>query len=111
VLSPEGALFLKGRVDDMINFDGMKIYPADIEMALQQHPAVAEAAPSRIVVQGYRQVPVAVVILQGRRRPGARCLCRGRSSADPRVVPHPRWLPRNAIGKVLKRELAERFSP
>jgi acyl-CoA synthetase (AMP-forming)/AMP-acid ligase II len=53
VLSPEGALFLKGRADDMINYDGVKIYPADIEAALLDHPAVAEVAAFPVIVEGY----------------------------------------------------------
>ena len=112
MLSPEGALFLKGRADDMINFDGTKIYPADIETTLLQHPAVAEAAAFAIIVQGYRQVPVAAVILQG---PATAqelvAFCRARLGLrTPRVVHILDGFPRNAIGKVLKRELAERFS-
>src|SRR5262249_5941277 len=63
LLTPEGALILKGRADDLINYDGTKIYPIDIELALQQHPAVAEAAAFPVVVEGYRQRPVAAVTL------------------------------------------------
>jgi acyl-CoA synthetase (AMP-forming)/AMP-acid ligase II len=112
VLAPEGALFLKGRADDLINFDGTKIYPADIEMTLLQHPAVAEAAAFPIVVEGYRQIPVAAVIL---REPATTqellAFCRDRlGPRASRAVHILDGFPRNAIGKVLKRELAQRFS-
>jgi len=112
VLSPEGALFLKGRADDMINYDGVKIYPADIETALLQHPAVAEAAAFPAIVEGYRQIPVAAVVLRaGASSEGLIAYCRNclgaRAPARIYVVPA---LPRNAIGKVLKRELTRQLS-
>jgi acyl-CoA synthetase (AMP-forming)/AMP-acid ligase II len=112
VLSAEGALFLKGRADDLINFDGMKIFPADIEAALLQHPAVAEAVAFPVALEGYRQVPAAAVIV---RQPATAdallAFCREkigpRAARIVHILPE---LPRNAIGKVLKRELAQRFS-
>jgi long-chain acyl-CoA synthetase len=111
-LAPEGALFLKGRADDLINYDGTKIYPIDIELALQQHPAVAEAAAFPVVVDGYRQRPVAAVILEAPATPEQLlAFCRERlGPRSPRDIHILDAFPRNAIGKVLKRELAERFS-
>jgi long-chain acyl-CoA synthetase len=112
VLAPEGALFLKGRADDLINFDGTKIYPADVEMALLQHPAVIEAVAFPIAVEGYRQVTAAAVTT---RAPATAeellAFCRERiGPRAPRAVHILAEFPRNAIGKVLKRELAQRFS-
>jgi long-chain acyl-CoA synthetase len=111
-LAPEGALFLKGRADDLINYDGAKIYPADIELALQQHPAVAEAAAFPVIVDGYRQRPVAAVILEAPATPEQLlAFCREKlGPRSPRDVHIVAGFPRNAIGKVLKRELAARFS-
>ena len=112
VLAPEGALFLKGRADDLINFDGVKIYPADIEATLLQHAAVAEAAAFPVVVEGYRQIPVATVILRGTATSAELlAFCQERiGPRAPRSVHVLDGFPRNAIGKVLKRELARRFS-
>jgi len=111
LLSPEGALFLKGRADDLINHDGIKIYPADIEAVLLQHPAVAEAAAFPVILDGYRQLPVAAVVL--RKAASADSLlafCRDRLGfRAPRRIHVLPALPRNALGKVLKRELAGRF--
>ena len=112
VRSPEGALFLKGRTDDMINYDGVKIYPADIEAALLQHPNVAETAAFPLTIEGYRQIPAAAVVL------------RTATSADeliafckqhigpraPRRIYILSELPKNSVGKVLKRELAQQLS-
>ena len=98
--------------DDLINYDGTKVYPTDIEATLQQHPAVAEAAAFPVVVDGYRQRPVAAVILEA---PATSqellAFCREKlGPRSPRDVHILDALPRNAIGKVLKRELAARFS-
>ncbi|WP_374446685.1 fatty acid--CoA ligase family protein, partial [Stella sp.] len=43
-IDADGYLHLRGRADDVINVGGVKVYPADIEAALADHPAVAEAA-------------------------------------------------------------------
>jgi len=112
VLAPEGALFLKGRADDLINFDGLKIFPSDIEAVLLEHEAVAEAAAFPVVVDGYRQIPAAAVILRGAATADELiAFCDARiGPRAPRLVHILDGFPRNAIGKVLKRELAKRFS-
>jgi acyl-CoA synthetase (AMP-forming)/AMP-acid ligase II len=112
ILSPAGALFLAGRADDMINYDGTKIYPAEIELALLQHRGVAEAAAFPIVVGGYRQVPVAAVVLREPATADALvAFCRERlGDRAPRIVYLFSSLPKTATGKVLKRELAQRLS-
>jgi len=96
----------------VINFDGTKIFPADIELALQQHPAVAEAAAFPVLVDGFRQRPVAAVLLKAPATP-KELLAFGRERLGPRSPRDVHILdtfPRNGVGKVLKRELAERFS-
>ena len=40
----EGYLFLRGRKDDVINVGGKKVFPAEIELALNEHPAVKDSA-------------------------------------------------------------------
>lgn len=42
-LDDEGFLYVMGRRDDMIISGGENVYPAEVEAALQAHPAVAEA--------------------------------------------------------------------
>jgi cyanophycin synthetase len=39
----DGEIYFRGRVDDLINFNGIKIAPIDIETALQSHPDVRQA--------------------------------------------------------------------
>ncbi|HBQ61481.1 MAG TPA: long-chain fatty acid--CoA ligase, partial [Balneolaceae bacterium] len=40
----EGYVFLSGRKDDVINIGGKKVFPSEIEAALNQHPAVKDSA-------------------------------------------------------------------
>ena len=105
--TPERALVLQGRADDMMIFDGMNIYPAEIENALIEHPAVADAAAFPMQSERFQDVPAAAVIL---REPISaeelKSFC-----ADRIGIKHPRFIrivedfPRNAMGKILKREL------
>jgi len=62
-LTAEGALVVHGRADDVMNLNGIKIAPAEIERALERHPAVKAvvAFPLRSGVHG--EIPVAAVEL------------------------------------------------
>ncbi|MDQ4144494.1 MAG: AMP-binding protein [Actinomycetota bacterium] len=42
-LDEDGYLYLAGRKDDMVISGGVNVYPQEVEQALEQHPAVAEA--------------------------------------------------------------------
>jgi acyl-coenzyme A synthetase/AMP-(fatty) acid ligase len=44
VITADGLLFLKGRSDDVMNFDGIMVGPTEIESTLRQHPAVKDVA-------------------------------------------------------------------
>lgn len=112
VLSADGFLFFKGRADDLMNFDGIKIAPVDIEDTLLQHPAVAEAAAFPLPSKRHQDVPAAAVV--AREAVSAEALiafCRTRLGARaPTRVYLVDALPKNAMGKVLKRALGERLS-
>ncbi|MFO1057439.1 MAG: class I adenylate-forming enzyme family protein [Dongiaceae bacterium] len=107
LLSPEGALFLRGRVDDAMVVSGVKAYPADIEAVLLAHPAVAEAAA--FPVRGaWGDVAAAAVVLRAPVEPAALiAFCRARlGPRAPAEILLRDSLPRSAIGKVLRRRLA-----
>jgi len=61
--TPEGALIVQGRADDVMILNGIKIAPIEIERALERHPVVRAvvAFPLRSPVHG--EVPVAAVEL------------------------------------------------
>ena len=107
-LTEEGSLVLQGRKDDMMIFDGMNIYPAEIENVLSSHPAVNDVAAFSIKHEQFQDVPVAAVILKE--------LVSEKELIDfcktPLGIKHPKRVfilkefPRNQMGKILKRELS-----
>jgi acyl-coenzyme A synthetase/AMP-(fatty) acid ligase len=107
-LDPEGVLYLKGRSDDMMNCDGVKIYPADIEAALLAHPAVLEAAAFPLESDSRQHIPVAAVVLRETVPAGAlKDWCRERLGVRaPHMIERLDKLPRGESGKVLTREIA-----
>ena len=61
----DGALWLLGRVDDVMNVSGHRISTTEVESALVSHPAVAEAAVVGATDEMTGQGIVAFVILRG----------------------------------------------
>jgi acyl-CoA synthetase (AMP-forming)/AMP-acid ligase II len=116
VLDERNFLFLVDRTTDMLISGGMNVYPREIELQLEQHAAVAEAAVISRADPRWGEVPVAFIAL----RPGAsretvrqelERLCRERLAGykQPKDFQFLDALPRNAMGKVLKRELRARL--
>jgi long-chain acyl-CoA synthetase len=112
-LDDEGYLYVVDRLKDVIIRGGENIYAAEVEAALYEHPDITEAAIIGIPDERYGEEVGAVV----RVRDGAdlsqddiRAHVAGRLASF--KVPTRVWitqeeLPRNAAGKVLKRELRE----
>jgi acyl-CoA synthetase (AMP-forming)/AMP-acid ligase II len=110
----DGFLTLFDRKKDMIISGGFNIYPSDLEAELRKHPAVAEAAVVGVPSQQWGETPVAFVVRRaGETTPAATLrewlntrVGRTQRLADLVCVDE---LPRSAIGKVLKRELRDRY--
>jgi fatty-acyl-CoA synthase len=109
----EGFYRIRDRLKDMYISGGENVYPAEIEAALHEHLAVADAAVIGVPDERWGEVGVAIVVL----RPGATAderdllaHCRARLAAFkvPHAVRFAEELPRSASGKLLKRELRER---
>jgi acetyl-CoA synthetase len=64
-IDEEGALWLLGRVDDVMNISGHRISTTEVESALVSHPQVAEAAVVGAADEMTGQGIVAFVILRG----------------------------------------------
>ena len=112
VLNADGMLFIKGRADDMMNYDGIKIMPADIEAALLAHPAVAEAAAFPVASALHQHLPAAAVVL---RQPvgGNELIAHCRERLGPRApvaITIETSLPRNAMGKIARQTLAAKIA-
>jgi len=110
VADAQGYVTLVDRKKDMIISGGFNIYPAEIEQVLLSHPDVLEAAVIGIPHPDWGEAVMAVV----ERRTGATvtqadlmALCKDRlgSLRAPKTVEFRDALPRNATGKVLKREI------
>ena len=98
----------------MIISGGFNIYPSDLEAVLREHPAVAEAAVVGVPSERWGETPVAFVVARAGAtldaeavaRMGQRALGKTQRLAELHLVDE---LPRSAIGKVLKRELRDRY--
>ena len=111
-LDQAGRLFVDGRDDEMIVSGGENVFPREVEDLLADHEAIEEAAVLGVPDEEFGQRLKAFVV----RRAGSKLdagavqeyvknnLARYKS---PRDVVFIEELPRNATGKVLKRELRE----
>ncbi len=111
----DGFLVLLDRKKDMIISGGFNVYPSDLEAVLHAHPAVADAAVVGVPSERWGETPLACVVLRADQEATAEEL---RAWVNAQVGKTQRLhavellatLPRSAIGKVLKRELRERFA-
>jgi acyl-coenzyme A synthetase/AMP-(fatty) acid ligase/D-alanine-D-alanine ligase-like ATP-grasp enzyme len=105
------ALVFLGRGDDMMIFDGMNIYPAEIEGALREHPAVRDAAAFPLRHPRFQDVPVAAVTLR-RPVPLEELMRHGVERLGirrPQMIRIVDAFPTNAHGKTLTAELRKLF--
>ncbi|MDN3518715.1 class I adenylate-forming enzyme family protein [Aquisalimonas lutea] len=112
----DGFLVIIDRKKDMIISGGFNIYPADIEAVLREHDAVSDCSVVGVPSTRWGETPVAFVVPV----PGADIdaealrtwtneqLGKTQRLADVRFHDE---LPRSAIGKVLKRDLREAYTP
>jgi long-chain acyl-CoA synthetase len=107
----DGYLFLVDRLKDLIICSGFNVYPRNIEDALYRHPAVLEAAVIGVPDEYRGEAPKAFVNL----RPGMTAtpdellaFLKGQISKIelPREIQIRETLPKSAVGKILRRELA-----
>ncbi len=108
-----GFLYIVDRIKDMIISGGENIYPAEIENALAEHPAVLEAAIVGMPDEKWGEVPRAFVAKRAGQElteEGVVDFLRDRIASFklPRRVEFVDFLPRNPSGKILKTELRKR---
>ncbi|NUQ76907.1 MAG: long-chain fatty acid--CoA ligase [Polyangiaceae bacterium] len=117
----EGFYYIADRKKDMFISGGENVYPVEVEKALYEHPAVGQCAVIGVPDEKWGEVGKAVVVL----RPGAgaaagaaateaelieHCKARLARYKIPKTVVIVEALPISAAGKILKRELRERFA-
>lgn len=122
VRDEEGYIHIVDRKKDLIISGGVNVYPREIEDVLIEHPSVLDAAVVGTPSSTWGEEVAAYVVLRDRPSDGAlddscrtelEAHCRDRL-AGYKIPRH--WaaldaLPRNAGGKVLKRELRDRLTP
>jgi acyl-CoA synthetase (AMP-forming)/AMP-acid ligase II len=111
----DGFLYLVDRKKDMIISGGQNVYPADIESVLLQHEDVSEVAVVGVPSERWGETPLALIVL----KPGASvdagrivAWANSRLGKQQRIIAAEflEELPRNPNGKVLKRELRDRYA-
>jgi fatty-acyl-CoA synthase len=108
----EGRLFIDGRDDEMIVSGGENVFPAEVEELLGQHEAISEAAVIGVDDEQFGQRLKAFVVTRGSSNLSEEDV-KGYVKENlarykvPREVAFLDELPRNATGKVLKRDLEE----
>jgi acyl-CoA synthetase (AMP-forming)/AMP-acid ligase II len=113
-MDEDGYIYLAGRGDDMIIRGGENISPQEVEEVLHAHPKIDEAAVIGIPHPEWGQEPCAVVVLkkgEAADKQEIMTFCRSRLAGfkRPGSVIFVDSLPRNPMGKVLKKKLREKY--
>ncbi len=110
----DGRLFVDGRDDEMIVSGGENVFPREVEDLLADHEGVEEAAVIGVDDEEFGQRLKAFVVARKSAKKPSEAELKAHVKANlarykvPRDVEFLGELPRNATGKVLKRELKER---
>jgi long-chain acyl-CoA synthetase len=110
-------IYLAGRKKDMLISGGFNVYPLEIERALEGHPGVAEIAVVGMHHERWGEVPAAFVVVAAGAESEQQVEAELRAMSEqrlasfkaPKLYTFVEQLPRNASGKVVKSELAERL--
>lgn len=114
VFTPEGELLFRGRSDDMMNMNGINIFPAEIECVLATHPAVREAIAFPLKHPIHQDVPACAVTLHPAVAVDEKellefAVARLGAHAPRRIVTLPS-LPRNEQGKLIRNQLMQQVA-
>jgi long-chain acyl-CoA synthetase len=115
-LDDEGFLYIEDRAKDMVLRGGENVYCAEVEAAIYEHPAVYEAAVFGVPHERLGEEVAAVICVRdGESLDAATLQAFLREHLAPFKVPSQivfttEQLPRNASGKILKRELRDSFA-
>src|SRR5262249_44867261 len=101
----------RGRIKELIITGGMNVYPREVELVLEGHPSVAEAAVAGVAHERWGERVTAWVGLRpGHRLEEEAVIADARGGLCPYKCPKRVFeldaVPRNALGKVLRAELA-----
>jgi acyl-CoA synthetase (AMP-forming)/AMP-acid ligase II len=105
-----GHLCIKGRTKEMIITGGLNVYPREVEIVLEEHPSVAEAAVAGVPHERWgEQVTAWVVLRDGHGFDEAALIAHARARLAgykcPKQVFQRAALPRNHVGKIVRSAL------
>ena len=109
-MDEDGFVYILDRKKDMIISGGLNVYPTDLEAVFGEHPAVSDVSVIGIPHEKWGETPLACIV---RSADADASLDEILAWANARLAKYQRVhqavlmseLPRNALGKVLKREL------
>ena len=109
-IDDDGYLFMVDRKKDMVIVNGMNVYPRMVEEVLYRHPSILEAAVVGEPHESHGEIVVAYLVArEGAEVPVVEMRAFCRQHLGPHQMPRRfEWrtaLPKNATGKILKREL------
>jgi long-chain acyl-CoA synthetase len=113
-LDEDGYLYIHDRVKDMIISGGENVYPAEVENAIFGHPDVADVAVIGVPDATWGEAVKAVIVPRPGSAPDpAEIIAWARSRIagfkTPKSIDFIEVLPRNASGKILRRQLREPY--
>lgn len=113
-IDEDGYVYVHDRVKDMIVSGGENIYPAEVESAIFGHPHVAEVAVIGVPDKMWGEAVKAIIVAKPGQPQNAQEILdytrkRIAGYKVPKSVDFVKELPRNASGKILKRELRKPF--
>jgi malonyl-CoA/methylmalonyl-CoA synthetase len=112
-MDDDGRVSIVGRAKDLVISGGYNIYPKEVERLIDEMPEVVESAVIGVPHRDFGEGVVAVVVPVGEPvdEPAVRAVLEGRLARfkHPKVVINVPDLPRNAMGKVQKKELRDRY--
>ena len=111
-MDKDGYLYIHDRIKDMIISGGENIYPAEVESAICDHPDVAEVAVVGVPDEQWGEAVKAVVVMKPGKQASATDIMRFTRERiagfkTPKSIDFIPALPRNASGKILRRELRD----
>ena len=109
-IGEDGTLAIRGRIKELIISGGYNVYPREVELVLEQHPAVAEVAVVGLPSERWGEEVTAFVVRKDQVEPDELIkFARERLATYkcPRAIRFIEHLPRNAMGKIQRSALAE----
>ena len=115
MIDDDGCIYIVDRYKDMYISGGENVYPAEVEQVIFQMTEVADAAVIGVADEKWGESGLAFVVLRGGDRLSEgdvieHCSANLAKFKVPKAVRFIESLPRNAAGKILKRELKQRAS-